>query len=265
MRSSPAARPVALVTGASSGIGAASATALAAQGFNVAIAYASNKDGAETVRQACIGKGGEAIALRCDLADADAGATLVDQTIEEWGRLDVLVSNAGITKFVDARDLDGLTAEDFAQIFAVNVTAAYGLAQAATPHLKVSPIASIVAISSHSGVSGIGSSHAYSASKGALNTLTLGLARALAPDIRVNAVCPGYVNTPWHAGKTSSDAELEDYMQKFTDIAPLKRLTQAGDVAEAVVFFATGAKAITGQLLVIDGGTHLTTATPQTI
>ena len=96
-----------------------------------------------------------------------------------------------------------------------------------------------------------------------MNTLTLGLARALAPEIRVNAVCPGYVDTPWHSGKVEDPDELETYKQRFADIAPLKRLTTADDVADAVNFFAWGAKAITGTVLVVDGGTHLTVGSPQ--
>lgn len=257
-------RPVALVTGSSSGIGAACAMRLAADGFNVTVNYAGNAEAAEQIAQACRAQGAESLVLQGDVAGEGVCAALVAGTVGEWGRLDVLVNNAGVTKLANATDLDALEPMDFERIFAVNVTAAYEMVKHAQAHLKASPYASIVNVSSHSGISGLGSSHAYSASKGASNTLTLGLARALAPDIRVNCVCPGYVDTPWHSKRTDDPEWLANYRELFTEIAPLKRLTSAADVAEAVGFFATGAKAITGAVLVIDGGTHLTIATPQT-
>ncbi len=262
---SAAQRPVAIVTGASSGIGAACARHLAADGFNVAITYASSAGLADETAAVCREAGAEAITLQGDVAEDGVPSSLVKTTVGQWGRLDVLVNNAGVTKFVDARDLGGLEPADFERIFAVNVTAAFEMAKAAAPHLKASSYASIVCVTSHSGVSGLGSSLAYSASKGAANTLALGLARALAPEIRVNVVCPGYVDTPWHTKRPGDPDWLADNQQKFADIAPLKRLTTADDVAEAVSFFATGARAITGAILIIDGGTHLTIATPQNI
>ena len=263
MSAERSARPVALVTGSASGIGAACARRLATGGFNVTVNYASSAAAAAETADACRGGGAETLEVQGDVADPAACRDLVAATVDAWGRLDVLVNNAGVTKFVDSHDLGGLGADDFARIFAVNVAGAYEMTAAAQPHLKASPYASVVNITSHAGVSGIGSSHAYAASKGALNTLTLGLARALAPEIRVNAVCPGYVDTSWHAAKVEDPAELEDYMKRFAEIAPLKRLTTADDVAEAVSFFATGARAITGVVLVIDGGTHLTVGSPQ--
>ncbi len=256
-------RPVALVTGASSGIGAACAMRLATDGFNVAIAYASNAGQANATAAVCQDRGAETITLQGDVAAKGVPQGLVIDTVERWGRLDVLVNNAGVTKFADPRDMDALEPEDFERIFAVNVTAAYEMSKAASKHLRQSPFASIVHVTSHSGVSGLGSSHAYAASKGAANTLALGLARALAPDIRVNVVCPGYVDTPWHT--KGPKRPVENHREVFAAISPLQRLTTADDVAEAVSFFATGAKAITGAMLVIDGGTHLTIATPQTL
>ena len=265
MSAAAAERPVALITGASSGIGAACAKRLAEDGFNAAITYASSEADARATAEACVAFGADTLVLQGDVSEDSVPSRLVGETVARWGRLDVLVNNAGVTKFAAPRDLDALTPDDFERIFAVNVTAAFEMAKAASVHLRASPYASIVCVTSHSGVSGLGSSHAYAASKGAANTLALGLARALAPEIRVNIVCPGYVDTPWHT-KGRRDAEwLESYKERFAEIAPLKRLTTADDVAEAVSFFANGAKAITGAMLVIDGGTHLTIATPQSI
>src|ERR671923_2888002 len=137
------------------------------------------------------------MAARGDVArDADCQA-LVAQALAAWGRLDALVNSAGITKFVPAKNLAALTGDDFERIFAVNLKGAYQMARAAAPALTASGAGAIVNISSHSAFTGLGSSIAYAASKGALNTLTLSLARALAPEVRVNAVCPGFVDTRW--------------------------------------------------------------------
>ncbi len=254
-------RPTAIVSGAGGGIGSACAAALAAKGFNVAVNYSHSADKAEASAAACRKAGAEAIVLRADVANDGDCRRLVAETIDTWGRLDLLVNNAGVTKFADARDLDALSADDFARIMAVNVAGSYQLTRAASPYLKHSPIAAVVNISSHSGFSGIGSSTAYAASKGALNTMTRSLALALAPEIRVNAVCPGFVDTEWMSAKLEA-AELDAFKAKVAAISPLNKIVSAADVADAVCWFATGAASITGQLLVIDGGTHLTVGNP---
>lgn len=261
---SKSARPVALVTGASGGIGAACALQLAQAGYNVAINYVSNQDGAEETAQACNAEGAETLVLQADVSNEEACAAMVNQTANKWGRLDVLVNNAGTTKFVAANDLDGLTTEDFERITAVNVAGAFAMTRAARPHLEASPIASVVNVSSQSGISGIGSSIAYAASKGALNTLTLSLARTLAPAIRVNAVCPGFVDTGWHAKspKRKKTSDVGKFHERIIAATALKRMTTANDVADAVCWFAVSAKAVTGTLLYIDGGTHLTVGSP---
>lgn len=257
-------RPVALVTGASGGIGAACARQLAQAGYNVAINYASNKEGAHDTAKACEGSGAETLILQANIADEAACAALVGQTVDTWGRLDVLVNNAGTTKFVAANDLDGLSTADFERITAVNVAGAFAMTRAARPHLEASPVASVINVSSQSGISGIGSSLAYAASKGALNTLTLSLARTLAPAIRVNAVCPGFVDTGWHAKspKRKATSDVSKFHERIIAATALKRMTTADDVADAVCWFATSAKAVTGSLLYIDGGTHLTVGSP---
>jgi 3-oxoacyl-[acyl-carrier protein] reductase len=257
-------RPTAVVSGSATGIGAACARHLAAAGLNVAINYTKSAAEAEATAEACRALGVEALVVRGNIAeDADCRA-LIAAALEAWAGLDVLVNNAGITRFADAGDLDSLTKDDFDQIFAVNVTGAYQLTRAAAPHLKAAGGGgggAVVNVSSHSGFSGIGSSMAYAASKGALNTLTLSLARALAPEVRVNAVCPGFVDTRWMAGELDQ-AEMAAFRTRAAEIAPLKLLVTPDQVAEAVCWFALGGRAVTGQLLVIDGGTHLTVAMP---
>ncbi len=257
-------RPTAVVSGSATGIGAACARHLAAAGLTGAVSYTKSAAEAEATAEACRALGVEALVVQGDVAEDADCRDLVAAALEAWGGLDVLVNNAGTTRFADAGDLESLAKDDFDRIFAVNVIGAYQLTRAAAPHLKAAGGGgggAVVNLSSHSGFSGIGSSIAYAASKGALNTLTLSLARALAPEVRVNAVCPGFVDTRWMAGKLNQ-AEMAEFRARAAEIAPLKLLVTPDQVAEAVCWFALGGRAVTGQLLVIDGGTHLTVAKP---
>ncbi len=171
-------RPVAILSGSATGIGAACARRFAAEGFNLVVNYTRSAEAAETTARSCRDAGAEAVVVQGDVADDSACVAMVEAAEAAWGRLDVLVNNAGVTRFGDPADLATLDADDFARIFAVNVTGAYQLSRAAAPLLGARASGAIVNISSHSGFSGIGSSIAYAASKGALNTLTLSLARA---------------------------------------------------------------------------------------
>ncbi len=254
-------KPVAIVSGGATGIGAACAEMLAHNGFCVAVNYRQNRAAAEETVTQCRRVGAQAIAVQGDIANDDECRGIVERTVGEWGGVDVLVNNAGITLFADADDLEALVKQDFERIMAVNVTGAYQMTRAAAPYLQDSEIAAVVNVSSHSGFSGIGSSTAYAASKGALNTMTLSLARALAPAIRVNAVCPGFVDTNWMSKKLGEE-ELTAFKAKVAAISPLQRLVSAEDVADAVCWLSLHARAITGQFLVIDGGTHLTVGDP---
>lgn len=255
------ARRVALITGAGSGIGATTAEQLAARGCDLVINYAHNRDGAEAVAARCVAAGAAAIAVQGDVAvDADCRA-LVERTVQRFGRLDVLVNNAGVTRHVPAADLEALTPADFERVFAVNVGGSYQMARAAAPHLAKNGTGAIVNVSSNSGITGDGSSLAYAASKGALNTLTLSLARTLAPSIRVNAVCPGFADSDW-ALAWQDEATHARFRETIKSLSPLKVIPSTADVAEAICWLALGARAITGQLIVIDGGTHLTAGSP---
>src|SRR6185437_8152973 len=158
--------------------------------------------------------------------------------LQAWGRIDILVNNAGTTKFVAHADLDGLSAGDFTDIYNVNVVGPFQLIRACRQALAAHGDGAIVNVSSIAGLVGLGSSIAYAASKGALNTMTLSLARALAPEIRVNAVCPGYVSTPWFTNRFG-----EEFSERLASTAgeanPLHRVAEAGDVANAIVFLAS--------------------------
>ena len=252
---------VAIVTGAGSGIGAACATALAARGCRVAVNYQHSREGASDTVTQCQALGVEAVSVQGSVTDNEDCQKILDETMSTFGRLDLLVNNAGVTRFAHQKDLAALDAADFEHIMSVNVTGSYQMTRAAVPDLEKSDCGAVVNVSSHSGMSGIGSSMAYAASKGALNTMTLSLARNLAPSIRVNAVCPGFVDTKWLSGKLSDEA-LAAFKEKVAAVSPLQTIVTPADVADAVCWLGLKARSVTGQLLVIDGGTHLTTASP---
>jgi 3-oxoacyl-[acyl-carrier protein] reductase len=250
----------AIVTGGGTGLGAAAALGLARRGVNVCINYNSSADAAEETVAACRKLGVEAFAVKASVAeDADCKA-LVDAAVKKFGGLDVLVNNAGITKFANHSDLDALSADDFLNLYRVNVVGVYQMTRAARPHLDKAGKASIVNVSSIAGVTGIGSSIAYASTKGALNTMTLSLARALAPSIRVNTVCPGYIGSGWFTKYQGSERENEI----AADVAarsPLKVASMPEDIAETILFFAgPESRHVTGEFIIVDAGMHLSYA-----
>ena len=187
-----------IVTGSATGLGAAVARRLASKGGRVVINYTKSEAEANATADECRSLGGDALLCRADVSnDADC-RRMAAEAVERFGRIDGLVNNAAQSKIAPHTDLEALTADDFERIFGVNVIGPYQMTRAVAPHMKQQGKGAIVNISSVSGFSGSGSSIAYAASKGALNTMTLSLARALAPEIRVNAVCPGVMQTtPW--------------------------------------------------------------------
>ena len=182
----------AIVTGSSSltGIGAESAQALAAKGCNVVINYVTNEEGADATATACAKHGGDTLVVQGDVSQDDDCRQMVAQALDRWGQLDFLVNNAATTKPIPQDDLESLTGEEFHRIYSVNVVGTFQMTRAAAPALRKTGNAAVVNISSIGAFVGNGSSMAYSASKGALNTLTISLARVLAPEVRVNAICP---------------------------------------------------------------------------
>ncbi len=248
----------AIVTGSSSdgGVGAECAKILASRGCNVVVNYASNKTGAEKVAAACKAAGGDAVAVAGDVAkDADCVA-LVKACVDRFGRLDVLINNAAITKTIPHKRMDLLDAEEFARIFAVNLVGSYQMCRAATPHLKAAGDAAIVNISSIGALRGGGSSMAYAASKGALNTLTMSMARLLAPEVRVNALCPGALLGTW-TRKIMSEEAYRNRVRTVEEEMPLRRGIWPIDVARAALFMVEGATVMTGECLRMDCGHHL--------
>ena len=247
---------VVLVTGGSSGIGAAAARQLAAKGCRVAVNYRVNEAGAAETVAACEAEGAEAFAIAGDVAEDSRCRAMAGEVEARWGRLDGLVNNAGTTRFVDPFDLEALTAEDFATACAVNVTGAFQMARAAAPAMRRAGGGAIVNVSSFAAAIGAGSSIAYTASKGAVNTLTLCLARVLAPEIRVNCVAPTLTDTRWNRAGLG-DERYEAVLSGFVAAAPLRRKIVADDVADAIVWLVTGAGLVTGEIVPISAGTHL--------
>ena len=244
---------VALISGGGTGVGAATARKLVRRGLRVAVNYRRSADEADAVVAACCEEGGEAIAFKGDVSnDADCRA-LVSGVLTEWGRLDLLVCSAGTTQFTALAELEAQNAEDFQRVFATNVVGVYQLARAAAPHLRQSAKGAIVSVSSIAGVNGNGSSLAYITSKGALNTLTLALARLFAPEIRVNAVLPGLIESGWFLNGMDAD-RFDMIRDNFAASSALETVCTPEDIADAVTFLALDARTMTGQLMTVDAG-----------
>ena len=248
-------RKVALVTGSATGVGAATALQLARRGWNVVVNYSRSVTEAEATESACRDAGADTLLLRADVAqDADCRA-LVATTVERWGRLDALVNNAGVSVFGDAAAWDALDVEAFQRIYAVNTVGAFQMVRACLPQLKAAT-GCIVNVSSIAGMLGIGSSVPYIASKGALNAMTLHLARTLAPEVRVNAVCPGLITSRWFVDGVGQEA-ADKLTANYERMAPLGRPSTPDDVADAIVWLVEGARTTTGELVLLDSGMHL--------
>jgi 3-oxoacyl-[acyl-carrier protein] reductase len=242
----------AIVTGGATGIGAAAVRRLAARGVRCVVNYAHSRDEAE----ALAGETG-GIAVRADVAeDADCRA-LAAAALEAFGRIDLLVNNAGTTKFANHEDLDALSAQDFHDIYRLNTVGPFQLIRACAPAMRAGPASAVVNVASVAGVFGNGSSVAYAASKGALITMTKSLARVLAPAIRVNAVAPGYVGTGWFEKRLGAEgfARLDAHIAAST---PMAMAAKAEDVAGPIVMLLDPAsRVMTGETILLDAGAHL--------
>ncbi|MEZ6024364.1 MAG: SDR family oxidoreductase [Hyphomonadaceae bacterium] len=249
---------IVLVTGASTGLGAALAVGAATRGAQAVIVnYATSAAEAEATAEAVRAAGAEAVVVQGDVSE-DGDCRAIAAAADRYGRIDALANNAGITKFAPQHgDLDALQREDFQRLYAVNVVGPFQMLRAARPLLEAAERASVLMVSSIAGVTGIGSSVAYAASKGALNTMTLSLARVLGPKIRVNALCPGFIDTPWHE-KGLPTAVVNQIREGAKARTPLQAASTAEDIAEAGLFFMSdAARHVTGETLLVDAGMHL--------
>jgi 3-oxoacyl-[acyl-carrier protein] reductase len=251
----------AIVTGSASGLGAATAAILAKGGARIVVNYASSQKEAEQTADLCRQAGAEVVVAQGDVA-RDEDCRKIVAAAAPWGRLDALINNAGTTKHVAHDNLDGLSAEDFQRIYGVNTIGPFQMIRAARALLEAGATAAgrpsaVVNVSSVAGISGVGSSVAYAASKGALNTMTLSLSRALAPLIRVNTVCPGYIDTPWFT-KGRGEAGAKQVRDAVVARVPLKVASSADDIAQLVCFLASPASSnMTGEIVRMDAGMHL--------
>ena len=249
---------VAIITGGSRGVGAATAKLLASMGWNITITCTSSMDDANIVVKECEELGVEAIALTADVSEDNSCVKTAQETINKWGRIDALVNNAGTTKFVfNHADLDGLDAEDFLHIYKVNVVGPFQMVRACKEMLLNSENPSVVNISSIAGIKGLGSSLAYASSKGALNTMTKSMARNLGP-IRVNAICPGFIQGDWLRNGMGDDL-YNAALENLTNNTPLKLTVTPEQVAEGIYSFIGINKVVTGETMLMDGGHHLIT------
>jgi NAD(P)-dependent dehydrogenase (short-subunit alcohol dehydrogenase family) len=250
---------VVVVTGASTGLGRAIAVETASRGAKtVVINYARSADEAQETARLVEAEGAQAVLAQGDVAN-DADCRRIAAAAEPFGRVDALFNNAGVTKFApNHADLDAVSAEDFVRLYEVNVVGAFQMLRAARTLLEAGPRAgAVVNTSSIAGVAGIGSSVPYAASKGAMNTMTLSLARALAPKIRINAVCPGFIDTPWFDKGVGAE-RAQKMREGAAANTPLKAASSAEDIAAAAVFLASPAsRHVTGETLLVDAGTHL--------
>lgn len=247
-------RPVVVVTGAATGVGAACARWFAKRGFNVLVNYRASEDPARAVGQECSELGADVLVMKGNVASDDDCRAIANGAAERWGRIDVLVNSAGTTLFRPLADLEALDMNDFLSVYAVNAVGPYQMTRAVVPHMAQG--GAIVNVSSIGGANGTGSSYAYAASKAALNTLTLALARNLAPAIRVNAVLPGMIEGRW-LKEGLGDEAYEAVRRQFASNAALERVALPADIAETVGWLATAAELMTGQLITADAGLTL--------
>ena len=247
---------VALITGAATGIGRAAAIALAEAGYDVVINYSRSEQAARETAALSKAKGANTLLFQCDVSDDPAVRKMLAAVEKEFGRLDALVNNAGITSNVKASDFEAMTAEEWDRVFAVNVRGMFQVTRASAPLLKIAR-GSVVNTASIVGLRPGPQPLPYAASKAAVVSLTKLLALNLAPDVRVNAVAPGWMEGDWM--KRMLADRYDDLMARRAKSTPLRRCATSEDVAEVIVNLITSNRFVNGEIIVIDGGFSATT------
>jgi 3-oxoacyl-[acyl-carrier protein] reductase len=242
----------AIVMGGGTGVGAAAAVRLATRGYAVLVNYRRSEAQAQEVVRTCQQLGVDAYCMQGDIAEDEHCRRIAASAIERWGQISALINCAGLTRFVEPNNLDGLSAEDFIAVYRTNTIGAYQMARAVAPAMR-SAGGAIVHISSIASLTGNGSSYAYVASKAALNALTLGLARALAPTVRVNAVLPGLIEGRW-VREGLGEAAYERIKEEFRKQSALGNVCTPDQIADAAIWLIDGTSVVTGQLWVVDAG-----------
>lgn len=243
----------AVVTGGGTGVGRATTLDLARRGCSVLVNYSRSKEEAEATAAEASAFGVKAIAIKADVASDDDCRRMMETAVREFGRLDALVNNAGVTAFIKHDDMEKVTLDDWDRIFSINVIGAFQCARAARPALAATGNGEIVNVSSVAGVAATGSSIPYCASKAALNNMTVSLARVFAPTVRVNAVAPGFITTRWLQEGLGAEA-YEAAKSRAEGAAMLHRVCTAEDVAAMIVNVITGPDVLTGQVIPLEGG-----------
>jgi len=250
-------KPVALVTGAATGIGRSAAVALAKNGYDVVINYSRSEDAAKITAQQAESAGARTLVQRCDVSDDTSVRAMLAATEKEFRRLDVLINNAGTTVDVEPKNFDAMTVEAWNRVFSVNVLGLFLVTRAATPLLKKSPNGCIVNTCSIAGLRPSAQPLPYAASKAAVANLTKTLANALGPQIRVNAVAPGWIEGDWMK-RTLAD-NYEGLMARRGKYTPLKRCCTEDDVADSMLSLILHNRFVTGEIIIVDGGFSSTT------
>lgn len=243
---------VAIITGGGTGVGRATALELAAQGCSVLINYSKSKVEAEQTAADVEAQGVKAVVFQGDVADDIACRAMAETAVKAFGRVDILVNNAGTTSFITHSELDRVTDADWDRILAVNLKGPFQCARAVRKAIDAAGGGVIINVASVAGISAIGSSIPYAASKAGLINMTISLARVLAPKIRVNAVAPGFITGRWLEQGLGPAYGL--VMKSVVDRTPLRRVCDPEDVSAAIMSLITGSDLITGQTLVVDGG-----------
>lgn len=242
----------AIVTGAGTGVGRATALRLAQDGCSVLVNYSRSKDAAEAVAAEVESLGVKALAFKADVAEDAECRAMVREAERAFGQLDVLVNNAGTTKFIPHANLEDVSHDDWNRILQVNLVGPFQCTRAASELLRAGEGGEVVMTSSVAGIAGTGSSIPYCASKAALNNLTITLARVLGPQVRVNAVAPGFIDGDWlQQGLGSAYEPIKLAMQEKS---PLGKVATPDDIAAAILSIITGTDLITGHVLPVEGG-----------
>ena len=242
----------AIVTGSAVGVGRATVLELAKRGANVVVNYSrSEQEATETAGQV-ERLGVRALVVRADVSSDQDVRAMVGRVLDAYGSIDVLVNNAATTAFVNFADLEGLTEELWDRILAVNLKGPFFCSRAVAAHMREAGAGAIVNIASVAGIRAVGSSIAYAASKAGLINLTVALARVLAPEVRVNCVAPGFIDTRWL--RQGLGPMFEPLRQRTAEQTPLGRVSRPEDVAQVVLSLIEGADFVTDQTLVVDGG-----------
>jgi 3-oxoacyl-[acyl-carrier protein] reductase len=250
-------KPVALVTGSATGIGRSAAIALAKNGYDVIVNYSRSGDAAKLTARDCQTAGARALLYRCDVSDDSSVRAMVAAGEKAFGRLDVLINNAGTTIDVEPKNFDAMTVEDWNRVFNVNVLGLFLVTRAATPLLKQSPNGCIVNTCSIAGLRPSAQPLPYAASKAAVANLTKTLANALGPQIRVNAVAPGWIEGEWMK-RTLAD-NYQGLMARRAKYTPLQRCCTEDDVADSMLSLILHNRFVTGEIIIVDGGFASTT------